>query len=78
MKITVGFGSKLCDVDLYGHKAKPTLAEKKSRLEIELQVITYTKSLLEQAEHTGKESVWNTYASVNTLKSHGVYMHQFT
>ena len=31
--------------------------EKKSRLEIELQVITCTKSLLEQAEHTGKDSI---------------------
>ena len=43
--ITVGFGSKLGDVDLYRHEAKPTSAEKKSRLEIELQVVTCTKSL---------------------------------
>ena len=45
-RITVRFGSKLGDVDLYGHEAKPTLVEKKSRLEIELHVITCTKGLL--------------------------------
>ena len=56
-RLTVGFGSKLGDEDLYGHEAKPTLAEKKSRLIIELQVITCTKGLLEQTEHTGKESI---------------------
>ena len=43
--ITVGFGSKLGDVDLYRHEAKATSVGKKSRLEIELQVITCTKSL---------------------------------
>ena len=57
-RLTVGFGSKLGDVIyLYGHEAKPTLAEKKSRLEIGLQVITCTKGVLEQADHTGKGSI---------------------
>ena len=58
-RLTVVFGNKLGDVDLCGHEAKPTLAEKKSRLEIELQVITCTKGLLpwlQQAEQTAKES----------------------
>ena len=59
-RLTVGFGSILGDVDLYRHEAKPTLAEKKSKLEIELQVITRTTGLLEQ-QSTQARKVYRTW-----------------
>ena len=54
-KIAPGFGSKLGEVDLYGHESSPTLKQKQDRLAEEIDAIDDIDTLLCQAELLEKE-----------------------
>ena len=66
-KLTIWFGNKLGEVDLYGHETAPTLTERTQILREEEQMVKNAQELLNKAEeldHTlstefvGKQNEW--------------------
>ena len=60
-KLTIGFGNKLGEVDLYGHETTPTLTERTIILHEEEQMVKNAQELLNKTEELGHTFLQNLY-----------------
>ena len=56
-KISMGFGTDLGEVDLFGHESSPTLQEKKKKLDEELRYIDNIMEVVDNLQSKGKNHI---------------------